>query len=141
MVVPAGATLTKLEQIGDEPLAAELGVAARGLEGRKTKTYSSLDDILDAVAAKQVKAGYVISTRGNYLAHKRLPDKLMFLDGEAADRFPICAAVRKSDADLRDAIDQAWEELAESGKLEEVFTRWHIPYVAPPQVEKSRKDR
>jgi ABC-type amino acid transport substrate-binding protein len=139
LVVPAGAALTRLDELGDEPLAAELGIAARGLEGRKSKTYSSLEDVLDAVATKQVKAGYVISTRGHYLADQRLPDKLRFLDGDAADRFPICAAVRKSDSDLKEAIDQAWQELAESGKLEEVFTRWHVPYAAPPKSEKKKE--
>ena len=35
---------------------------------------------------------------------------------ESADRFPICAAVRKSDRDLKDAIDRAWDELDRSGR-------------------------
>ena len=47
--------------------------------------------------------------------------------------FPICAAVRKSDRDLKAAIDRAFAELAESGKLAEVYARWHIPFVAPPK--------
>ena len=31
---------------------------------------------------------------------------------------------------LKDAIDRAWEELDRSGKLAEVFARWHVPYQA-----------
>ncbi len=42
------------------------------------------------------------------------------------DRFPICAAVRKSDGDLKEAIDRAWDELERSGRLAQVFARWHI---------------
>jgi polar amino acid transport system substrate-binding protein len=122
---PAG-----LEELRGEPLAVEPGVAVRGLQGRTTKTYPSLGAILEAVAAKQAKAGYVISTRGPWLAETRWPGKFRFLDGAAGDHFPICAAVRKSDSDLRAAVDQALDELAESGKLAAVFARWHIPYSA-----------
>ena len=40
------------------------------------------------------------------------------------------AAVRKSDRELKDAIDRAWDELDRSGQLARVFARWHIPYDA-----------
>ena len=46
----------------------------------------------------------------------------------APTRFPIVAAVRKSDRELKDAIDRAWDELERSGRLARVFARWHIPY-------------
>jgi polar amino acid transport system substrate-binding protein len=132
LVVPAGAVApTRVDQMGDEPLAVEPGILARGLQGRTTRTYPSLEAILEAVTDKQVKAGYVISTRGPWLAERRWPGKLRFLEGDAADRFPICVAVRKSDKDLKAAIEQALEELADSGKLSAVFARYHIPYAAP----------
>src|SRR5262249_49880201 len=137
LVVPASAATT-LDQLGDEPLAIEPGVAARGLEGRKTQTVSTLEQILEGVAANRLKAGYVISTRGPRLAERRWPGKLQFLDGDAKDRFPICAAVRKSDRDLKAAIDKALAELAESDKLAPVFERWKIPYVRPPKSEKGK---
>jgi polar amino acid transport system substrate-binding protein len=119
---------TGLARLGDEPVAIEPGVLTRGLEGRKTQTLGSLEAILEAVATNRAKAGYVISTRGPWLAAQRWPEKMKFLEGDPADRFPICAAVRKSDSDLKIAIDQALSELAQSGKLAEVFARWHIPY-------------
>ncbi len=137
LVVPAGASAPmRLADLGDEPLAAEPGVAAHGLQGRKTTSFAGLEEVLEAVATKQAKAGYVISTRGPWLAQQRWRDKLKFLDGAPADRWPICAAVRKSDRDLKEAIDKAWDELAESGKLAAVFARWHIPYSAPSRDKK-----
>jgi ABC-type amino acid transport substrate-binding protein len=137
LVVPSGAgTPVRLDRLGDEPLAVEPGVAARGLRGRTTRTYPDLEDLLGAVAAGRVKGGYVISTRGHWLAHRLWPGKLRFLDGDDADRFPVCAAVRKSDKDLKAAIDQALGELAESGKLAAVFARWHIPYADPAERKK-----
>ena len=94
------------------------------------RPYPSTEAILEAVATGREKAGYVISTRGPWLAHERWPGKLEFLPAPAdsADRFPICAAVRKTDRDLKDAIDRAWDELDRSGRLAQVFARWHIPY-------------
>jgi len=112
-----------------EPLAVEVGVAVRGLHGRTVRSYPSTAATLEAVANGNEKAGYVISTRGAWLAHERWPQKLSFWPVvEAVDRFPICAAVRKTDGDLKDAIDRAWDELDRSGQLAKLFARWHIPY-------------
>jgi len=115
-----------------DPLAVEAGVAVRGLKQRPTRSYPSTEAVLEAVATGMEKAGYVISTRGPWLAEKRHPGKLVFLDvpssgSDSVDRFPIVAAVRKSDLDLKNAIDRAWDELDRSGRLARVFARWHIP--------------
>jgi ABC-type amino acid transport substrate-binding protein len=72
------------------------------------------------------------------LAEQHWPGKLQFLAGAEADQFPICAAVRPNEGDLKDAIDQALDELARSGRLANVFARWHIPYTAPPREEKPK---
>ena len=52
-------------------------------------------------------------------------------ESDSIDRFPICAVVRKEDAGLKGAIDEALAELARSGELAKVFARWHIPYTPP----------
>ncbi|MDA1050567.1 MAG: transporter substrate-binding domain-containing protein [Planctomycetota bacterium] len=118
----------------DAPVAAQRGLAVRGLDGRDVRAYSTLEAILSAVAKDEVQTGYVISGRGHWLAEQHWPGELKFIGGgsEAVDRFPICAAVRKEDADLKAAIDEALDELDKSGKLAEVFSRWKIP--APAQT-------
>jgi polar amino acid transport system substrate-binding protein len=111
-----------------DPWAVEEGVAVRGLTGRAVRFFPSTEAILEAVATDRVRTGYVISTRGHWLAHERWPEKLTFLPAtETTDSFPICAAVRKPDGDLKEAIDQAWDKLDGSSQFGEVFTRWHIP--------------
>jgi ABC-type amino acid transport substrate-binding protein len=136
LVVPRGEGPTTLEQLEDTPLAVEQGVAVRGLQGQAIRPYPSLEAILEAVATGKVKAGYVISTLGPWLAQRRWPGKLSFVDlPGSVDRFPICAAVRKTDGDLKMAIDQALEKLARSGELARVFARWHIPYTAAKKGE------
>ena len=121
-----------LEQLGKDPLAMEPGVLVRGLpDGTVVKSYPSLPAILEAVAKDQVKAGYVISTRSQWLADRDWPGKLKFIEGAKVDRLPICAVVRKTDADLNAAIERAFAELEQSGELAKVFARWHIPYLPP----------
>ncbi|MBI2826084.1 MAG: transporter substrate-binding domain-containing protein [Planctomycetia bacterium] len=122
------------------PCAVERGVALRDIRGRPAHEYPSLDSILAAVVEGKEQAGYVISTRGQWLAEARWPGKLRFLRSDlgAMDRFPICAATRKSDGDLNKAIDRALDELVLSGKLAEVFTHWHIPYDSPRSPAQSR---
>jgi ABC-type amino acid transport substrate-binding protein len=117
--------------------AVEEGVAVSGLKGRQVRSYPSTDAVLEAVASGRERAGYVISTRGPWLAEQRWPGKLAFLPvSGSSDRFPISAAVRKSDRDLKDAIDRAWDELGRSGRLAQVFARWHIPYEPPTDSER-----
>jgi len=117
----------------EAPPAVERGLALRGIRERQVREYASLDKILEAVVDGKEQGGYVSAARGSWLAATRWPGKLEFVrqDADAVDRFPICAAVRKSDEDLKVALEQAFVELAESGKLAEVFARWHIPYDAP----------
>jgi ABC-type amino acid transport substrate-binding protein len=123
-----------------ESVAVEEGVAVRGLKGRMAQSFPSTEAILEAVATGRVKAGYVISTRGAWLAQEHWPGKISFrVADESVDCFPITAAVRKTDRDLKDAIDRAWDELGRSGRLAQVFARWHIPYERVPAIEPKRE--
>jgi polar amino acid transport system substrate-binding protein len=92
LVVKAGVdSPTQLEQLGKDALAVEQGVALRGLSEKiLLRSYPSLENILDAVATDQVKAGYVISTRSQWLAERHWSGKLRFHSGAEADRLPIC---------------------------------------------------
>jgi ABC-type amino acid transport substrate-binding protein len=125
VVVPSGAG----PPAAQVPLAVEEGVAVRGLQGHPVHSYRSTAAVLDAVTTGREKAGYVVATRGCWLASEQWPGKLEFLPvSDGTDRFPIGAAVRRSDHELKDAIDRAWDELEQSGRLAQAFARWHIPY-------------
>ena len=129
--LPAGRPVRRRSARGDRsPVAVEEGVAVRGLKGRAVRSYPSTEAILEAVATGRERAGYVIATRGPWLAARAMAGqaRVPARRRRPVDRFPICAAVRKSDRDLKDAIDRAWDELDRSGRLAQVFARWHIPY-------------
>lgn len=131
MVVAAGAPEPK----PDASLAVERGVAVLGVRDRTVIPYPDLETILADVAASKIPAGYVIAPRAHWLAHDRWPKQLMFR--ESYDRVPICAALRKSDDALQSAVNEAFANLAKSGRLAEVFARWHIPYNAPVSLTPS----
>ncbi|MDC0936740.1 transporter substrate-binding domain-containing protein, partial [Pirellulales bacterium] len=123
--VPADSNVTELENL---PVAVEPGIAVRNLAGRKTERYPNLTAILSAVAKRKVPAGYVISGRAHWMAAEKWPEKIRFVQPKTTvDRFGICAAIRRHESDLKDALDQAFRELRESGQLEQVFAKWHIP--------------
>jgi ABC-type amino acid transport substrate-binding protein len=104
------------------------------------QSFPSTQAILEAIATGRVKAGYVISTRGPWLAREHWPGKITFLPAdESVDCFAITAAVRKADRDLKDAIDWAWNELDRSGRLAQVFARWYIPYERIAAAETNRE--
>src|SRR5262245_19786031 len=76
-------------------LAVEEGVAVHGMKGRAARSYPSTEAVLKAVVTGQAKAGYVISTRGPWLAEQHWPGKIRFHpSSEPADCHPISAAVR-----------------------------------------------
>jgi polar amino acid transport system substrate-binding protein len=116
------------------PVAVEEGALVRQLPAAlETRAYPSVEAILEAVLRGETNAGYAMATRGKWLAEQHWPGKLTFVSGFHEDRFPICAVVRKSDGDLKAALDDAFAELARSGQLAAVFARWHIPYLAPEE--------
>ena len=121
----------------EDTIGVEAGVAVNGLKGRAVQTYPSTEEILEAVATGRVRAGYVISTRGPWVAEEQWPGKLVFHSSpDSVDCLPICAAVHKADRELKESIDRAWDELERSGQLAKVFTRWHIQAgVAAPQEQ------
>lgn len=123
--VPAASDKTALNE---QHVAAEPGIAARGLVGREVKHYLSLEAILAAVARAEEPLGYVISSRAHWLAAEKWPGKIRFVPtGSVVDRFEVCAAVRRNETDLKTALDEAFEDLRRKGLLQQAFARWHVP--------------
>lgn len=109
-------------------VGVEEGVAVQAVEGKHLRHFGSLAGVLEAVATGEIQAGYVISSRAPWLAEQQWPGKLKFnSSSSSADRFPVCVALRRSEPDAKAAIDAALAELRRSGKLQEVFVRWHVP--------------
>jgi polar amino acid transport system substrate-binding protein len=133
LVVPSGRPAVTAEDV----LGVEAGLALRGLNGRTVRTFPNTASILEAVAAGHLSAGYVVSTHASWLAYEHWRDRLAFLPAMVRhDCFPICAALRRSDGDLKFAIDSAWDKLHASGKLAPIFDRWHVPYEPAPSPPK-----
>jgi len=126
--VPSNNRVIDVESDLDEKtIAVETGVALRGLGTRRVQTYANLDAILSAVATGEAPAGYVLSSRAHWLSAQKWPGKFRFVQPDLqADRFGICAAIRRGETNLKNEIDAAWLELRESGQLQKVFARWQV---------------
>ena len=133
--VPAENQSTEQNKLlGDSPIAAEPGLAVRGLEGKQVQALVNLPSILAAISSGEVATGYVLSSRAHWLASEQWPGKLRFVTPKpSVDRFPICVAMRRNEADFTEAINSALDKLRQSGQLEQVFARWHIPFHAALQ--------
>ena len=115
-----------------EPLGVERGAVVPGIRNREVRDYADLRAIFQAVVDGEVPAGLVISTRGPWLLSRHWERRVKLLgELQPSHRFPICAAVRKEDASLKEAIDQAFVELAANGDLAQAFERWRVPYPTP----------
>ncbi len=68
-------------------------------KGVRSSRYPSTEAILEAVATGREKAGYVISTRGPWLAHERWPGKLEFLPA-ASDTTVDCVSHQRGGAQV-----------------------------------------
>jgi ABC-type amino acid transport substrate-binding protein len=132
------AVVNDADQIGNGLVAVEHGVAVQALVPNNVRRYGSLAQVLEAVATKQVPAGYIVSSIGPWLAEQKWPGELRFITpGTDVDRFAICAAVRRGETELKTAIDEAIAALRQSGQLQEAFTRWNIPFNSKLVTEKS----
>jgi polar amino acid transport system substrate-binding protein len=126
-----------VDQLRDGLIAVEQGVAVRVLALNNVRPYGSLADVLEAVVTRKSPAGYVVSSRGHWLAEQRWPGQIRFISPPSHDdRFAICAAVRRNEPDLKVAIDLALAELRQSGDLQEVFAQWNVPFDSTRANEK-----
>jgi ABC-type amino acid transport substrate-binding protein len=126
----AGRTdLSEIQELQNATIAMEPGVAVRSLDDVNIRSMASMEAIFAALVAGEVQAGYVISSRGQWLANRKWPGQIQFVAPPASvDRFPICAAVRRTESDLKAAIDAALVKLDQSGEMEQIFARWNVPY-------------
>jgi len=85
---------------------------------------------LDAVAVDQILIGYTISQK---------PGKYRVLDEGLADEYYGIGCAKDSTA-LREAIDNALDELWEDGSIEELSTKWFGENIVIRDVEKLTAD-
>ncbi|MBI3988419.1 MAG: transporter substrate-binding domain-containing protein [candidate division NC10 bacterium] len=102
--------------------------------GLKTAVYADNIEIIEAVEKGEVEAGAVVAAYvGWYL--KQHPDSpLKIADGYIPEpdlRWNVAVGLRYADPALKDAVDQALDQLQREGTIQSILAKYGIPYYPP----------
>ena len=148
MVIPQGAEPIK---VFDEVRGKKVGAASNsppwkvlydmGLE--ISYAYRDNEEIIEAVEKGEIEIGFVWGPAAGWFLKQNPEHKVQLVS--AHDLLPrlrgepvvynIGVALRKTDVTLKNALSQAMKEIIDSGKLEEIVTRYGVPYLPPFKLE------
>jgi len=136
LLVPADDAdeVTDLTDLGGQTVAVQTGTtlgdaikaANEDIEGEKIslKSFPSAQDAVSALSADQVDAFFTDSPVAADYVNKQ-PDAFAF-GGEPVDPLPVGIALRKSDTDLRDAVQDAVDAMYEDGTMKKLLDKWKV---------------
>jgi ABC-type amino acid transport substrate-binding protein len=103
--------------------------AVKHVGAKDIKVYDDQNQILLEIGNGRLDAGYLEAPSSAWVLKKQ-PELKAELVKEYVpeERFNAGAALRKDDADLRAAVNLAIERLVESGKRDEIFGKYGVPY-------------
>ncbi len=131
------ATPTALTALGEQPTAVQSQTIANFvLNARRAKmrTFFSTEEALNGVAKGDAAAALLWGPAAGWYLRNHPELKLFFVSGyepPAVVRWNEHVATRKSDAELRAAIDKALAQLNQSGALQPVLQRYGVPFHQP----------
>lgn len=126
-----------LTTLGNTPVAIQSQTIANFvLHARKVpiRTFFSTVEAVNGVVTGDATLALLWGPTAGWHLHNHPDLKLFFVEGydpPAAVRWNEHVATRKTDAGLREAIDNALQKLAESGALQEFAKRYGIPFHQP----------
>ena len=134
LIVPDGSAITGEGDLSGRTLAVELGalghVAAQSWQRRWPElvvmTHGSVDEALAAVAGGVADAALVDGVGGRLYLREHTTSGLMRLDPPIVPE-PYAMAVRIGERTLHRRLNEALDELARSGRLEEITNEWLGP--------------
>ena len=151
-------SVTGLSQIKTEALAAEAGSVAADVlkqKGYNRRVYGSQIAVLNALQQGQIAYGVLWANAG-WLIVNGAPDghravqrpdvayaDLRLVDGytpEPGFRWNVAVAVRKGDADLKDAINAVIQEKLTTERIKAICNKYQIPYYPPFSQTEERVD-
>lgn len=126
-----------LMMLGNTPVAIQSQTIANFvLQARKVpiRTFFSTEDAVNGVVSGDAALALLWGPVAGWHLRNHPELKLFFVQGykpPAIVRWNEHAATRKTDTDLREAIDKALQKLSESGRLQEFAQRYGMPFHQP----------
>jgi len=130
-------TPTTLAALGESPTAVQSQTIANfvlNAHRAKMRTFFSTEEALNGVAKGEAGAALLWGPAAGWYLRNHPEVKLFFVSGyepPAVVRWNEHVATRKSDTELREAIDKALAQLNESGTLQPLLERYGVPFHRP----------
>ena len=133
LIVPRGSAVSGMDDLNAASVAVELGALGhveaqtwqRRLPALTVRTYGSVDEALGAVAAGEADAALVDSVSGRLYLRDHT-DKLTRIAAPVTAE-PYAIAVRIGDRTLHRRLNEALDQLASAGELDEIVAAWLGP--------------
>jgi polar amino acid transport system substrate-binding protein len=137
LVVRAGDKTSALDQLGGRKVGVlTSSVAAMTLDKRGIDTVPGLfeDELLAMLAKREIDAAAVTATSADYFNLRHPGAKLRLIDafdGEPDLSWNVAVGMRRPDAELRQAVDEALTSLLADGTVKRVYAHYGIRLEPP----------
>ncbi len=131
VVLPEGTVIREMKELRDKPVAVEfssLGDIFAFEQAYSRQTHRSQADLFWAVATGEAAAAIMWSPIAGWMLKTNPESKLrlMGLQGRSLE-FHIGVGVRKTDADLKDAVDGVLLQLGQRNTVADILKRYGVP--------------
>lgn len=99
-------------------------------QGQPVHVLRSFDGVVRALADGRAEYGYLWGPLAAWLLRER-SDVVVEQEFRATELWNFAMAVRERDQELRQALNRGIREMVENGSLSAIFSKYHVPYVAP----------
>jgi polar amino acid transport system substrate-binding protein len=138
LIVPPGSTVTSFADLDSHSkVAVQVGSLVAMILGQRhvgLSTFAFEDEMLDALAAREVTAAAVTPISAAYYNLRHPEQKLTILPPDETDDrlvWNIAVGMRRPDQKLRDAIDQALDKLGADGTIAKIYAHYGITLTPP----------
>ena len=103
-------------------------------EGFRTDPYRISKENIEALQKGDVEFSLLLSSKAGWWLHQNPESGLAIVDGFTPDprmEYGLVIAVRRTEQDLKAAINEQLEKLAASGRIAEIVAKYGVPFLPP----------
>ena len=103
-------------------------------EGFRTDPYRISKENIEALQKGDVEFSLLLSSKVGWWLHQNPESGLAIVDGFTPDprmEYGLVIAVRRTEQDLKAAINEQLEKLAASGRIAEIVAKYGVPFLPP----------
>lgn len=132
-----GRSATTLAEVKDAKIGVIMFTVADmdlSREGFRTDPYRISEENLAALQEGAVEFSLLLSSKVGWWLHQNPDSGLAIVDGFKPDprmEYGLVIAVRRTEQDLKEAINEQLEKLAANGRIAEIVAKYGVPFLPP----------